>query len=143
MYRRVDAEKVRGKAAMSLAPCSGCARHIRLDEAACPFCGERFERAPDVTGSRFVLGVSRAVLVFGSLVALSSVTESCSEPRAAVSIYGGPPPMVEDGGPMVSPLPSADPQTDGGPKPIGPAAAYGAPPSFLPPSPNLPPKKGP
>ena len=78
---------------MTLVPCSGCARHVRVTEARCPFC-EAAVRVPEVLprdpSSRlgraaiFAFGTSTAVLV-GTLA-------GCSGGPAA--IYGGPPTTV-------------------------------------------------
>ena len=135
---------------MSLAPCPRCTRHVRSTEAACPFCGEVFLGALEATG-KHVHGVSRAMLVFGSVVAMAAASEGCSEPRASVSIYGAPP-ALEDAAPNAEPAASDTPKpaavqaSDSGAKPFAPAAAYGAPPSFLPPPTDVPkqvPKKKP
>ena len=129
---------------MSLAPCPRCTRHVRSAEAACPFCGEAFLGALETTG-KHVHGVSRAMLVFGSVVAMAA-SEGCSEPRASVSIYGAPP-ALEDAAPKASEAPAASDTpkpvqaSDAGAKPFAPAAAYGAPPSFLPPPTDVPKKK--
>lgn len=126
---------------MSLAPCPTCTRHLRLQETACPFCGAATATQLEPTGGKVVLGVSRAMLVFGSVVALSAAASACGEPHATATIYGGPPPAAEDGGAAKPPEPTLKP--DASVAPMAPAAAYGAPPSFLPPAPLIAPKKKP
>lgn len=59
-----------------LLPCSGCARHVRASETACPFCGAAITAtaAPRVPSTR--LGRAKT-FAFGAVVATSSIV-GCS-----------------------------------------------------------------
>jgi hypothetical protein len=59
-----------------LAPCTVCARHIRVDEAACPFCGKS-------------IGLLRRRALAALGVTLALATAGC--PRSG-NKYGAPPP---------------------------------------------------
>lgn len=94
------------------APCPACARHVRHDEAACPFCAATLtprEAMLDDEGN-VGLRLSRRAL----LIAASAGLSGC----VPVALYGGPPPRAPDpaaqtldGGP---PTPAAQ-TPDGGP----------------------------
>jgi len=120
-----------------LRACPSCARHARVSETACPFCGAEFDQAfrssPEPQGPRVRL--ARAALVaFGALgtgsIAATPACGSSSEP-----LYGGVPIMMEpvdgsaaqDSGDAGSTAPSeasaGDATTDG---PVA-TPAYGAP----------------
>ena len=121
-----------------LRACPSCARHARVSETACPFCGAEFDQAfrssPEPQGPRVRL--ARAALVaFGALgtgsIAATPACGSSSEP-----LYGGVPIMMEpvdgsatqdDSGDASSTTPSeasaGDATTDG---PVA-TPAYGAP----------------
>lgn len=121
-----------------LAPCSGCQRHVRVSESACPFCGLA-RRAAAATGvSEEPSGLSRAaVLVLGASLALAgcrrgddggptmapnnnnNASQHSTEPSSA-DIYGGPPPPAQRRQP--------DPNIT--------APAYGAPPGTGPSAPT-------
>ncbi|MBK6530733.1 MAG: hypothetical protein IPN17_28125 [Deltaproteobacteria bacterium] len=64
----------------SLVPCPGCSRHVRADDAACPFCAapvtHRVERS--VTGSQ----ATRVVVALAAALTASASLSAC---------YGGPP----------------------------------------------------
>ena len=96
-----------------LVPCTGCSRHIRSTETACPFC--RAVAEPVATRSmrevRGPLRLSRAALALAGLTALTA----CGKEPETKTIYGGPP---------------VDPNTQQ-------AAAYGGPPP-MPPEPPPP-----
>jgi len=103
-----------------LYPCESCARHIRAEEAACPFCGAAAKPVGDA-GARpsFARPLSRAALLFVSATATVGCSSSTSpnEPAAdAAADTGGPaatdsgafdgepaalygPAMIEDSGP--------------------------------------------
>jgi hypothetical protein len=124
-----------------LRACPSCARHARVSETACPFCGAAFDQAfrstPEPQGPRVRL--ARAALVAfgalgaGSLAATTACSSSTSAPEPA---YGGTPVMTEpvdgsatqdDSGDAGSTTPSeasaGDATTDG---PVA-TPAYGAP----------------
>ncbi len=69
-----------------LVSCPSCARHIRVEEPACPFCGLTFERA-----SRSEAGVASwyAVAALSATLALSGCDSSGN--RVTAQAYGGPP----------------------------------------------------
>ena len=81
-----------------LRACPSCARHARVSETACPFCGSAFDQAfrssPEPQGPRVRL--ARAALIAfgalgtGSLAATAACSSSSSEPA-----YGGTPVMTE------------------------------------------------
>src|SRR4051794_13167133 len=70
-----------------LAACLSCRRHVRIDEAHCPFCGatER-AHAPAITIGR----TSRARLVaIATSLGAAAVVSGC--PATQHPVYGGPP----------------------------------------------------
>ncbi len=89
---------------MSLSVCPSCARHRRIHDDACPFCGER-TLSPEVARP-LRSGATRAALVFGG-VALGMGCFSKGD------VYGAPPP------------PDAGTKMESSPVP-----AYGGPPLF-------------
>lgn len=150
-----------------LVPCSGCQRHVRLDEAACPFCGGSIDtakaRPEGVTGA----GLSRAAaLALGTALAAACSTPGGQPNDPGAALYGGPPPAPASAKPepsakapnpddtavaamygMATPTPATPPSASA-PKPkppndaTGPVAAYGAPPPPMPTAPPpAPPKK--
>lgn len=104
-----------------LAVCPGCARHVRVTEVACPFCGLAFDAAFARTPSprRPVGRLSRAALfAIGSAAAVtaidcssSSTDQSTFEPddtfdgASQASLYGGP---AIDSGASVPDAPEVD-----------------------------------
>lgn len=81
---------------MALSLCAACARHVRVDDQVCPFCGTLREAKADPTTTsgnqrapRFPRS-SRAALVFGAL-AISASAAACSKETVA-QVYGAPPP---------------------------------------------------
>ena len=84
---------------MTLEPCSGCARHVRDDEARCPFCGAalRSRRAPR---RGHVAHLPRAALLAAPALALGIAAAACggAQREPSATIYGGPPVPAEDGG---------------------------------------------
>ena len=57
-----------------MTPCSACARHVKHDETACPFCGTPFT-APAPRNLRVVGRVTRAAVFSAALVACSKHEE--------------------------------------------------------------------
>lgn len=114
---------------MRLVSCSGCERHVRADDEACPFCGAAVEAPPEPTGRRPVGRLGRAAMfAFGASLALAGCADDRDPPAPA---YGTPPmdagPTDDAGGPAPAygAVPAdAGPMSDdaGG----GPAPAYGA-----------------
>lgn len=110
---------------MALAPCPSCSRHVRSQEPACPFCGAAFAESL-VPTSKGRSNVSRAMLVFGGVVALSATIEACGDSPGAqmpapVPMYGAPN-VVEDGGaavPVPDPAPAPSGTTSATPAPSG------------------------
>jgi len=93
-----------------LRPCPSCARHARVSEAACPFCGTPFADAfrssprPKGPGAR----LTRAALVaFGTLGTGSlALTPACSSSSSAAPAGGG---ETNDSGGTAMPLYGATP----------------------------------
>jgi hypothetical protein len=92
-----------------LAACSSCARHIRVDEERCPFCGvtcpdafasSRTPEPPPRGLSRAELSgyartAARVAATVGSGAAIAIALSCCDHPRSddnEVAVYGGPPP---------------------------------------------------
>lgn len=71
-----------------LAPCPSCRRHVKLDEAVCPFCRASFETAPTPTSGDGVRRMHRVA----AIALAAGVTTSAASCAAA---YGVP---VEDSG---------------------------------------------
>lgn len=86
-----------------LRPCSGCARHVRADVTACPFCDAALAidtRAPAVAGER--LGRA-ARMAFGGAAAVALTVAACDSPKKEniAMPYGAPPnptPAMPDAG---------------------------------------------
>ncbi len=95
---------------MQLIACEGCARHVRADEASCPFCGAAIEVANEAPRPLPAGRLGRAaVFLFGAAIGGTAV--GCGSVTPA---YGVPP---GDGGVV---------DTDAGFDAGGPAPAYGA-----------------
>jgi hypothetical protein len=140
-----------------LIPCSVCARHVRVADRSCPFCGaglsapagdRGLRQAPPKGLSRAELyGYREAAKAFAGAALLAAA--ACDSPPAAA--YGGPPPMPPTE--VVTPPDAASRDAAmavqtiyGGPPPTGPVEAgpppvpaYGAPP----PAPPTPPSRKP
>ena len=75
-----------------LVPCPGCERHVRYDEAACPFCRTTLALAdtppPRVPATR--LGRA-ALFAFGASLAAGVVACSSSDDGGEQNAYGAPP----------------------------------------------------
>jgi hypothetical protein len=122
-----------------LAPCLGCARHVRIEEGRCPFCEVVLHRSA-VDAS--VLeppppGLSRAGLYTHKMgtvravagAALLAAAAACESPAVSAA-YGGPPPSPSSqtlSPDAAAPTPSALHQA---------VPAYGAPPPSPPPVPS-------
>ncbi|MBS2016195.1 MAG: hypothetical protein JST00_25155 [Deltaproteobacteria bacterium] len=129
----------------SLASCSGCRRHIRRTERACPFCGAEpgpSAASDDPAGGASAWPRSRAAILFAGVTAIAGCgkkTEGLVTPA-----YGVPPPdsmlTVEagvnpDAGTMpVAPYGVPLPPPELEPKPSAtPSASASAPPKAPPP----------
>jgi hypothetical protein len=93
---------------MAFIPCVGCGRHVRADDASCPFCGAS---VPEVVVGPAVsfAGLGRAaIMALGATLAGTAIAGCESEIVSVADAYGAPfDAGVEDAG--------------------GPAPAYGAP----------------
>ncbi len=78
-----------------LVSCAACARHVRADEAACPFCGATVTKARTARAATTLAAAAAVALVQGC--------------------YGGPPPGVRDVREPVAPraIEDAAPPTSG------------------------------
>jgi hypothetical protein len=112
-----------------LSPCPQCSRHVRADEARCPFCDraiEALDRAPAAPSTR--LGRA-ALMAFGTAVVAATAVASCGGAQSGSSTGG---PTTQDGGPGEPPPP--DPREREGNRSRDPddanmAKPYGAPPA--------------
>ena len=75
---------------MKLVPCAACARHMKAEEARCPFCDAAViaVAAPAPMADAHVFTRSRAALMFGAATLATAIGASCTPAPA----YGGPPP---------------------------------------------------
>ena len=64
-----------------MTPCSACARHVKHDETACPFCGAPFI-APAARNVRVVGRVTRAAIFSAALVACGKHEDPKPTPKA-------------------------------------------------------------
>ena len=110
---------------MALRLCSGCSRHVRATDAACPFCGDAGRAAVPSPVSR----ATRAAMVFGG-AAMVSTAVACS---SATPLYGAPAPDASaDTGADASPappygaVPPPDAAPDTGGRDAAPVPLYGA-----------------
>lgn len=65
-----------------LVPCASCARHRRVEEAACPFCGAAGVEPVAPRGAPRV-----------ALAAALAAVAACRDPGRGADIYGAPPPV--------------------------------------------------
>lgn len=103
-----------------LLACHACARHIRVDEPRCPFCGEARPDGLASTSKAMAppLGLTRAGLIrFGAMAAAGFVggsvalagAMSCSNSSTNYAVpYGAAP----DCGPTTFPCPEASPDSE-------------------------------
>lgn len=93
-----------------LVPCDGCARHVRSDDDACPFCGASIAPAPAPANPRGRLGRA-ALFAFGAAVAATVGATGCGDSHgpgddAGVEADAGPgardagPAEVDSGAPV-------------------------------------------
>ena len=109
-----------------LQPCTGCKRHIRIDESACPFCsvalGEDFRARATVPNGALRRPLTRAALLFASATAIAACTSGTGTTSGGYSsgepAYGGPPIDPDSGD-------ARDATSDGPSKFDGPVALYG------------------
>lgn len=124
-----------------LVPCGGCHRHVRANEAACPFCAQPLA---DVSLDGIVPDapqrLSRAGVLAFAAAFLSTACPSQPGPAPTTgdvgmmqTIYGGPPPMP------TPPTPPAPPATPDASTVIPSAPIYGGPPPVQPAPPEPPP----
>jgi hypothetical protein len=81
---------------VAMVPCNGCARHVRVTESACPFCGGALA-APELA-RRIVPDAPRritraAAFVFGAAVAVTACSDDESDNDGVggfVAAYGSP-----------------------------------------------------
>jgi hypothetical protein len=110
-----------------LRPCPQCSRHVRADEARCPFCDREIgveERAPAAPSAR--LGRA-ALMAFGTAVVAATAVASCGGAQSGSSTGGS---TTQDGGPGEPPPPPPDDRGRGGDNdPSNWAKPYGAPPA--------------
>lgn len=107
---------------MRLTACSGCQRHVRVSEGACPFCGAEVDAAsaPPVPVDLGRLGRA-ALFAFGATLGATAV--GCDS--APAPAYGAPP--IDAGQDAGGPAPAyGAPAIDAGLDAGGPAPAYGA-----------------
>jgi hypothetical protein len=100
---------------MSFAPCPGCARHLRITETHCPFCGARTASLVATPGTAARITRAATYAFTASMVVAGCST---SDPGGTVApLYGAPSPDV-----------AVDSGSDAGPDDSGQAVAlYGAP----------------
>ncbi|MBL8679984.1 MAG: hypothetical protein JNK05_12495 [Myxococcales bacterium] len=76
----------------ALRPCASCARHVRHEDAVCPFCSAVMTAIDlDERGeSPLFRGLSRASLLVAGALTLAACGRSNNDPNMAAA-YGGPP----------------------------------------------------
>lgn len=124
----------------ALVPCGGCHRHVRLSEAACPFCARPLAGAsldgvvPEPTQRLSRAGVLAFAAAFLSTACPSQPAPPTpsNNPGVMQTIYGGPPPPTPP--PPTPPTPSS--QDASAAPPIPQAPVYGGPPPEPPPPPT-------
>jgi hypothetical protein len=78
---------------MKLVQCPGCARHIRRDETACPFCHRAVAFEACDGNCQTSLAPSRAAVLFIGATALAACGKENGGGSEVVAVYG-PPPMT-------------------------------------------------
>jgi hypothetical protein len=126
--------------------CPSCARHIKVEEAACPFCGGALPETFGASSRKGAAPLSRAAILFMGATAVTGASAACSsssngsghtngadsgevDTGSVVAAYG---PAIIDSGkldstaePDVVALYGPAPVLDSGPDFDGPVAAYG------------------
>jgi len=102
---------------IQLVPCGACARHVKVTDAVCPFCGADVATSADAAAAaraglppRPPGRLSRAALIAASAAGALAATDCSSS--SEVPLYGAPVPPVDDGSPdggMVQPVYGAMP----------------------------------
>jgi hypothetical protein len=114
--------------------CSSCARHVKIDETACPFCGEVAGTRVFARRVRHAATRDRTALMFGAAMATALVTASATAAGCgpaqpvAVPAYGAPPVQPNDVSPADAGTNATPPDAAAHP-PSPPVAIYGAPPT--------------
>jgi hypothetical protein len=117
----------------ALVPCPSCARHVRVLEEACPFCGNPFTAMPIArafaTTPPLSGRLSRAAMVLAGATALAgcgkepTIVDPAPKPTSTDNapmavLYGGPPIDSPDAAPTAISVPAY-----GAPPPAAPDAA--------------------
>jgi hypothetical protein len=63
--------------------CAGCSRHVKSEEAVCPFCGEGLSSARPSTGEPF-----RRMAAAAAVAAGVATVAGCGSPPSVVAYYG-------------------------------------------------------
>ena len=100
--------------AMELSPCSVCHRHVRIDDAVCPFCAAKLApRAPRPPGVR---AFTRAALFAGALAVPGCAKDKTEPPPETVepvkAADAQPAPTPIDAAPVVVAVDSAPPDAN-------------------------------
>jgi hypothetical protein len=114
---------------MSLAPCSGCQRHVRTSERACPFCGASIEAS---IASKVVPGITQrmsraAVLAFTATMGLAACSQEIAAPVYGAPVDAPADTATDNAAPTDNATPSDSAMSDAPVDNGGPAPAYGAP----------------
>jgi hypothetical protein len=81
----------------SLSPCPECQRHVRTDEARCPFCGASCSASPALAAEVSPSRISQRAAAIAMSVSLAAA--ACGDPQPnAIAIYGAPSPPASLGG---------------------------------------------
>jgi hypothetical protein len=95
-----------------LSPCEVCARHVRVSDVRCPFCGEGRRAAARSSLPEAPRGASRAWLTaLGATLAV----EACQKQTNVAAQQMGPPPQVAPHPVIAAPYGAPPPPRDGGP----------------------------
>jgi len=70
-----------------LAPCPSCNRHVRVSDAACPFCGTAIVTAADVASRNGMRGRLGRAALFAAGATLMGMS-ACSDPKCAECTAG-------------------------------------------------------
>ena len=105
-----------------LVPCSGCDRHVRADEPACPFCGEAPSAAARRPSARRVPERAGRAAMFAFGAALAAASSGCGQSHGPTEDAGA----TEDAGPAIVDA-GVDSGVDAGVDAGSVIAAYGTP----------------